>query len=232
MIAAILDQADALRAKRHLAIAYLDDLVPSIFLDMFGDPVANPKHWPIATLAELGDLDRGISRHRPRNDPALLGGPHPLVQTGEVANSGGYIRTFNASYSDLGLAQSKLWPAGTLCITIAANIGKTGILEFDACFPDSVVGFTSNSATVDYVRVWLGFLQATLEREAPQSAQKNINLTLLRGLPVPMPSAEAIKTFSRRVDKVEEVKVRAVTEAVRMEDLIRSLQAQAFSGQL
>src|SRR5262249_8289055 len=143
-IAAILDHADALRAKRRRALACLDTLTQSVFVDMFGNPVRNERGWPTRKLVELGTLDRGVSKHRPRNDPALLGGPYPLIQTGDVANSGGYITGFVATYSELGLAQSRLWPAGTLCITIAANIAKTGVLTFDACFPDSVVGFTAD----------------------------------------------------------------------------------------
>src|SRR5690606_38147340 len=100
--------------------------------------------WEHVPLCELGNLDRGVSKHRPRNEPALLGGPYPLVQTGDVANSEGYIQNHLSTYTELGLKQSKLWPAGTLCITIAANIANTGILTYDACFPDSVVGFVPN----------------------------------------------------------------------------------------
>ena len=135
-IAAILDKADELRQKRRQAIEKLDQLLQSVFLDMFGDPVTNPKGWPMVPLGDLGTLDRGKSKHRPRNAPELLGGEHPLIQTGDVANSEGYIRSYKSTYSDLGLAQSKKWPKGTLCITIAANIASTGILDFDACFPD------------------------------------------------------------------------------------------------
>ena len=134
-IAAILDAADALRAKRRAALAQLDALAQSTFLEMFGDPVTNPKGWEVVPLGSLGTLDRGVSKHRPRNEPSLLGGPYPLVQTGDVSNSGGYIRRYSSTYSELGLKQSKLWPSGTLCITIAANIANTGILTFDACFP-------------------------------------------------------------------------------------------------
>lgn len=231
-IAAILDQADALRAKRREAFAHLDDLTQSIFLHMFGDPVTNPLSWPNTTLTQLGQLDRGVSRHRPRNDPSLLSGVHPLVQTGEVANSGGYVRSFTSTYSDLGLAQSKMWPAGTLCITIAANIAKTGILTFDACFPDSVVGFTSDRATTQYVRVWLGFLQATLERAAPQSAQKNINLAILRSLPVPKPPAKSIQQFARRVERLEDAKALVTTHTDGLDRLFLSLQSRAFAGEL
>lgn len=231
-ITAILDQGDALRANRREALIHLDELTQSIFLDMFGDPVTNPLGWPITTLTQLGQLDRGVSRHRPRNDPSLLGGLHPLVQTGEVANSGGYIRSYTSTYSNLGLAQSKMWPTGTLCITIAANIAKTGILTFDACFPDSVVGFTSDKASTQYVRVWLGFLQATLERAAPQSAQKNINLEILRNLPVPMPPAESIEQFAWRVERLEVAKSLAMTHADGLDGLFVSLQSRAFAGEL
>jgi type I restriction enzyme, S subunit len=231
-IAAILDQADGLRAKRREALALLDDLTQATFLNLFGDPVKNPRGWPITTLTQLGQLDRGVSRHRPRNDPSLLGGRHPLVQTGEVANSGGYIRRFTGTYSDVGLAQSKKWPAGTLCITIAANIAKTGILTFDACFPDSVVGFTSERATTQYVRVWLGFLQATLERAAPQSAQKNINLAILRNLPIPKPPVESIEQFARNVERLEEAKDLATAHAEGVDGLFASLQSRAFVGGL
>lgn len=176
-IAEILDKAEELRAKRRAALAHLDSLTQSIFIDMFGDPITNPKGWPKKKLGEIGLLDRGVSKHRPRNAPELLGGPYPLIQTGEVANSDGYIRDFTSTYSEFGFKQSKKWPAGTLCITIAANIAKTGILTFDACFPDSVVGFRAKeSAVVEYVRVWLSFLQKALEDSAPESAQKNMGL--------------------------------------------------------
>lgn len=157
-IAAILDKADELRAKRRAASEQLDSLAQAIFLDMFGDPISGLNRDNSVPLQELGSLDRGVSRHRPRNDPDLLGGPYPLVQTGDVARSGGYISTAPDTYSEKGLAQSKLWPAGTLCITIAANIARTGILTFDACFPDSVVGFLSDRPGMpEYVQAVLSF---------------------------------------------------------------------------
>mgnify|MGYP003301165685 CR=1 FL=1 len=109
--------------------------------------VNNTKDLPVLTLPELGEFGRGVSKHRPRNAPELLGGKYPLIQTGEVANSNLYITEYENTYSELGFKQSKLWQKGTLCITIAANIAKTAILTFDACFPDSVVGFKANDKT-------------------------------------------------------------------------------------
>jgi type I restriction enzyme S subunit len=232
-IAAILDQADALRAKRREALAQLDNLTQSIFIEMFGDPVRNPKGWPLKKLDDVGSLDRGVSKHRPRNAPELLGGEYPLVQTGEVANCDGYIRSHNSSYSEFGLRQSKLWSAGTLCITIAANIAKTGILTFNACFPDSVVGFRAdNQETVEYVRVWLSFLQRSLEAAAPESAQKNINLAILRDLDIPLPPRSLKKSFARQVNGVEKLKTTHREALAGLNALFASLQHRAFRGEL
>ena len=126
-----------------------------------------------------------------------------------------------------------MWPAGTLCITIAANIAKTGILKFDACFPDSIVGFRAeDSATVEFVRSWLSFLQKSLEDAAPESAQKNINLALLRNLAVPIPPISLQREFARRVSAAEELKTDQRTSQVELDALFTSLQHRAFQGEL
>ena len=232
-IAAVLDAADALRTKRCQALTKLDTLTQAIFINMFGDPVVNPCGFPVDDLSTLGALDRGVSKHRPRNDPKLLGGSWPLVQTGDVATSGGYITAYSATYSDLGLAQSKLWPAGTLCITIAANIGKTGVLGFDACFPDSVVGFTAeDEATVEYVRHFLNFLQPALEAQAPLSAQRNINLKVLRGLRIAIPPPGLRAAFGDAVAKVRRFAAIATKGDRELDSLFASLQQRAFRGDL
>ena len=228
-IAAILDQADELRRKRQCALDRLNQLGQAIFIEMFGDPVENPFDFPIRMLGDVGNLDRGVSKHRPRNDPALLGGVHPLIQTGDVANADGYIRHFSSTYSDLGLRQSRKWPVGTLCITIAANIGKTAILGIEACFPDSVVGFTPSSSTnAEYVQHWMERIQKRLEEIAPQSAQKNINLAILRALPIPIPPIDDQRRFAARIETLEaqkEILRRARDET---DSLFAALQHHAF----
>lgn len=232
-IAEVLDRVETLRAQRRQAIALLDALTESIFLDVFGNPLTNPKAWPLKKLSLLGTLDRGVSKHRPRNDPQLLGGVHPLIQTGDVANCDRYVRKFTATYSDLGLRQSRKWPAGTLCITIAANIAKTGVLEFDACFPDSVVGFVPNGrTTTEYVQTWLSFLQKMLEDAAPESAQKNINLAVLRELDVPLPPIELQRSYGARLAVIEQVKAAHRQAADQLNSLFASLQHRAFGGEL
>ena len=193
---------------RKQELQLLDDLVNARFVEMFGDPVSNSYGLPEATLPELGEFGRGISKHRPRNDPKLLGGGYPLIQTGDVANAGLYITSYNSTYSELGLRQSKMWKKGTLCITIAANIAKTAILTFDACFPDSVVGFTANEKTNNiFIHYWFLFFQTILESQAPESAQKNINLKILSELRVIVPKKEKQDEFVNFIHQVDKSKV-------------------------
>jgi type I restriction enzyme S subunit len=231
-IAAILDAADALRRKDQELLRKYDELAQAIFIDMFGDPVKNEKGWEVKKFMDLGKLDRGVSKHRPRNAPELLGGDYPLIQTGDVANSGGIIKTFKATYSDLGLKQSKLWSKGTLCITIAANIAKTGLLDFDACFPDSIVGFQPNNKLSNsvYIQFWIGFLQKILEDNAPESAQKNINLEILRGLDVICPPIELQNEFELKIQLLNCLKEKSPQPID--EILFDSLLHQAFNGEL
>jgi type I restriction enzyme, S subunit len=232
-IAAILDAADDYRQKTKALIEKYDELTQSLFLDMFGDPVTNPKGWKVVKFSDVGKLDRGKSKHRPRNAPELLGGIHPLIQTGNLANCGVYLKEYTSTYSDIGLAQSKKWPSGTLCITIAANIAKTGILSFDACFPDSVVGFIPNQKTNNlYTLFWLSFLQKILEETAPESAQKNINLGILRALDFPLPKIELQNQFAEKVQAIEAQKEQAQASLAMAEDLFNSLLQKAFKGEL
>jgi type I restriction enzyme S subunit len=181
----------------------------SRFIELFGDPVSNSYGLPEATLSDMGEFGRGVSKHRPRNDIKLLGGKYPLIQTGDVANAGLYITSYGNTYSELGLRQSKMWDKGTLCITIAANIAKTAILEFDACFPDSVVGFIANERTNNiFIHYWFSFFQEILESQAPESAQKNINLKILSELKVIVPEKRKQDEFASFVKLTDKSKYR------------------------
>ena len=232
-IAEVLDKADNLRQKRNEAIAKLDELAQTIFLDMFGDPVTNPKGWEVKKLEKLGVLERGKSKHRPRNAPELLGGKYPLIQTGDISNADGYIKKYTQTYSELGLKQSKMWKSGTLCITIAANIAHTGILKFDACFPDSVVGFTPNQySNSEYIRFILKSLQQILEDKAPESAQKNINLKILSELEIPTPSINQQQKFAAKIQKLQSVKEEYHKSLSKIDNLFTSLMQKAFKCEL
>ncbi len=229
-IVKVLDKLQNLIKMRNDELSALDDLIKARFIEMFGNPVSNSYGLPEATLPDLGKFGRGVSKHRPRNDIKLLGGKYPLIQTGDVANAGLYITSYCNTYSELGLKQSKMWDKGTLCITIAANIAKTAILEFDACFPDSVVGFTANERTNNvFIHYWFSFFQAILESQAPESAQKNINLKILSELKVIVPEKRKQDEFAAFVAQVDKSKV-AVQKALDQTQLLFDSLMQEYFG--
>ena len=230
-IASVLDKATGLITLRKQQLEKMDLLIKSKFIEMFGDPITNPMNWKISQLRMLGDLNRGISKHRPRNASQLLGGIYPLIQTGEVANSDIYITEYKSTYSEIGLKQSKMWTKNTLCITIAANIAKTGILSFDACFPDSIVGFIPNNKTnVIFIHYWFSFFQQILESQAPESAQKNINLQILRDLAVITPPIPLQQQFADFVEHVETLKSTLQKSLALLEIQCKALMQKYFEG--
>lgn len=228
-IAQTLDVASELITLRKRQLAKLDQLIKATFYDMFGDPVTNEKGWEVRKLGDIGELARGISKHRPRNDPKLLGGGYPLIQTGDIANAGLYINKFKQTYSELGLLQSKMWDRGTLCITIAANIAKTAILGLDACFPDSIVGFKPDKFTnIIFIYTWFQFFQKVIEEQAPESAQKNINLKILNDLNVISPPLDLQNKFAAIVTKIEEQKALVQQAIDESQYLFDSLMSEYF----
>jgi type I restriction enzyme S subunit len=196
-----------------------------------------PAGWVWASLPQLGLLGRGKSKHRPRNEPSLYGGSYPFIQTGIVRDSGGRIRKYDQTYSEAGLRQSLLWPAGTLCITIAANIAETGILTFDACFPDSVVGFVAaGGVSTPYVEFFMRTAKSNLEAYAPATAQKNINLEVLFEVAVPLPTEAEQHLIVERCEELLSVadaaEKTASVEGRRARALRRSILGAAFRGEL
>jgi type I restriction enzyme S subunit len=195
--------------------------------------------WVEKTLADVsGVFGRGKSRHRPRNESKLYGGKYPFVQTGDVRNAVDVIESYSQTYNEMGLAQSKLWPAGTVCITIAANIAETAILGFDACFPDSMLGvvvderITSNT----FLQYLLQSFKAHLQAQGKGSAQQNINMGTFETQTFPFPPLKeqntiverlgALREKTQRLESIYQQKLAALSE------LKKSLLHQAFSGKL
>ena len=148
--------------------------------------------WEYVTLDKLGTVSRGKSKHRPRNDKALFGGKYPFVQTADVKAAGLYLTEYNDTYNERGLEQSKLWKAGTLCITIAANIADTAILGIDACFPDSVMGFIpyEGISDVKFVKYAFDILQRDCQSISQGTAQDNLSWKKLSAIKFPAPPIE------------------------------------------
>jgi type I restriction enzyme S subunit len=132
-------------------------------------------------LDELGFVSRGRSRHRPRNDASLYGGEYPFFQTGDIKAANLYLTEYTQTYSEAGLAQSKMWEKGTLCITIAANIAETAILGVPGCFPDSVVGFVPDpdKADVRFIKYYIDILKLGMQSISRGTTQDNMSVEKL-----------------------------------------------------
>lgn len=197
-----------------------------------------PHEWKYIALSKLGDLGRGKSKHRPRNDAVLFeNGKYPFIQTGDVKAARRYITTYSQKYNEMGLEQSKLWPEGTLCITIAANIAETAFLGMDACFPDSIVGFTPfEYVSPEYIKHFIESQKVRLWAFAPATAQKNINLQTLEKLIVPYCSLteqrDVIAEIEMRMTICDNIEKTIETSLQQAEALRQSILKQAFEGEL
>jgi type I restriction enzyme S subunit len=200
------------------------------------NPAANSKRMTLEEVAK--EFGRGKSKHRPRNAPHLYGGKYPFIQTGDIRNANHTVTKYSQTYSEAGLRQSKLWPKGTICITIAANIAETAILGFDACFPDSVIGLVpdESKANGDFVEFLLQSFKTRLQGLGKGSAQANINLGTFENERFPFPPVaeqkrivaelNSLNTETQRLESIYQRKLAALDE------LKKSLLHQAFSGQL
>ncbi|MGD2090619.1 MAG: restriction endonuclease subunit S [Candidatus Aminicenantes bacterium] len=162
--------------------------------------------WKEYKLSDLGLLQRGRSRYRPRYAFHLYGGDYPFIQTGEIREARKYITSHEKTYSEAGLEQSKLWPKGTLCITIAANIAELAILSFDACFPDSVLGFIPNDeiADLDFIYYILTHFQRELKHVGEGSVQDNINLGTFQDIQFPIPPIPEQKAIASVLSSLDD----------------------------
>lgn len=146
-----------------------------------------PLETEIIKIKYVTDISRGLFNHRPRNDERYYGGRYPFIQTGDVARAGKFITTYSQTLNELGISVSKLFPKGTMTMTIAANIGDVAILGFDAYFPDSVVGFTPKQGYFEnYIYYLFCSMKEMFMRTAVVSTQLNLNIERIKELFVPI----------------------------------------------
>ena len=238
-IVGILDEAfENIEKAKQNTLTTLNN-AKELFESYLTSILLNKDNWDKKKLSEVAvDFGRGRSRHRPRNDKKLYGGKYPFIQTGDIRNSNHFITEYTQTYNEVGLAQSKLWPKGTLCITIAANIAETGVLTFDACFPDSVIGcvFDETKTNIDYVEYLLQSFKAILQAEGKGSAQDNINLGTFEKKYFPFPDKsiqdEVVKKLDgmrKNIAKLEQIYEQKLKD---LDELKQSLLQKAFNGEL
>ena len=177
------------------------------------------ENWQKYRTIELGQMQRGKSKHRPRDDEKLYGGAYPFIQTGDIKKANLYIKEYERTYSNYGLSQSKLWPKGTLCITIAANIAETAILGLNACFPDSVIGWISNEKITNniFIKYYFDFYKTQLKRLSVGGAQENLNLDKLENVyfHIPtLPEQNDITNLLTKIDELIETQIKIIADCL------------------
>ena len=189
-----------------------------------------PEHWDVRRVKLAAQVLRGKFTHRPRNDPSLYDGPYPFIQTGEVARAERAITSYRQTLNERGLAVSRTFPAGTLVMTIAANIGDVAVLDFEACFPDSVVGFVPrNGVERDFLYYVFQAMKPELICEAPVNTQGNLNVDRIgsRGIALPHFSEQtAIVSF---LDSATADFDAAATSAQRETSLLREYRTRLIA---
>lgn len=182
-----------------------------------------PVEWGVQPLENLASVERGKFTHRPRNDPSFYGGEFPFIQTGDVTSRvGRTVMTFTQTLNEKGTQVSKEFPAGTIAITIAANIADTAILGIPMYFPDSVVGaVVYEPHNTRFVELMIRKWKPILEGLAPQSAQKNINLETLRPLAIPTPQPVEQERIGSLYEIIDCDQVR-IEESARKLSLLKS----------
>jgi type I restriction enzyme S subunit len=204
-----------------------------------GFEVAGVPQSQIKSISEAATLERGRFSHRPRNDPRFFGGRVPWVQIQNLP--GGYrkyITEHMNTLNDQGVAISKIFPRGTLILSIAATIGAVGILTFDSCFPDSLVGIKPENSIIDsdFLYWQLVFIRDYLEEIAPSAAQKNINLQILSSINLWVPSLKKQKAINTYLDSFEssegEMQQLLDQDEKLLDQLEQSILERAFRGEL
>ena len=230
------EKIDTLKANAERNLQNAKELFESVLKE----ELKPKKGWEEKTLKEISlEFARGKSKHRPRGDVSLLGGQYPLIQTGDVSNSNHWISHYTQTYNEKGLAQSKLWAKGTVCIAIVgSNVAETAILNFDACFPDSVIGIIvdprkSNNEYVDYL---LQSFKSYLKEKGKGTARDNINLGTFENQKFPFPCVEEQQAIVQKINALSErcstLETNYQNTINQCGELKKAVLAKAFRGEL
>jgi type I restriction enzyme S subunit len=232
-IAAILDQADALRRARRRAIARLNDLGQAVFYEMFGDPATNPKGWQTEELGSLCNLVRGSSP-RPQGDPRYFGGSVPRLMIADITRDGMYVTPSIDSLTEAGALLSRPMPAGSVVMAVSGAVGLTAILSKDACIHDGFVGFRELDE-----RILPEFLYYYLVQERERNRSQGvgaiwINLTTdqVKRFKIFIPPKKVQEDFCSKLYFVNKNREIYQIASLKTETLFSSLQQRAFRGEL
>ena len=233
-IASILDKADALRAKRREAIAKCDQLLQSVFLDMFGDPVTNPKGWPIENLGDVCNVRDGT-----HDSPKYVADGYPLVTSknlvsGRVDLEGAML--ISAEDYEQVNRRSKV-SQGDILMPMIGTIGNPVLVDHEPNYAIkniALLRFTGASISNVYVLHLLQshFFDWYTSQRNRGGTQKFLALGAIRGMPIPVPDHLTQEAFEERFSALQSQMQQLEDAERRADELFMSAQQRAFSGQL
>ena len=241
-IAAILDKAEELRGLRRKALEELDAIAQSIFLEMFGDPVTNPKGWISTTsLGDVADIASGITKGRKLNGQATRKVPYlAVINVQDKALNLNVLKTIEASENEINRYRLK---KDDLLLTEGGDPDKLGrgtlwSEEISECIHQNHV-FRVRLMSASIHPLFLNWLvgsqrgkQYFLKSAKQTTGIATINMTQLRGFPLLIPPIDLQKEFARRVGAIERLKTTHRESLAQLDALFTSLQHRAFRGEL
>ena len=232
-IAAILDKADAIRRKRKQAIQYTEDLLRATFLDMFGDPVTNPKGWEVKPLGSLCTIVRGGSP-RPIND--YLGGTVPWIKIGDATEDDEiYIYKTAEAIKPEGVKKSRyLEPGSLIFANCGVSLGFARILKIGGCIHDGWLAFSDldDSLNQIFLLKLLNSITEYFRSIAPDGTQPNLNTTIMKNFEIPVPPIELQEKFLEVSHYLTGSIQKCSEMSCESENLFNSLLQRAFRGEL
>jgi type I restriction enzyme S subunit len=225
-IAEILDKADALRAKRRAALAQLDTLTQSIFLDMFGDPATNPKGWPRLPIRELGKVITGGTP--PSAKEGMFDGPIPFVTPGDLESEGPIRRTV----TEAGAAESVIVRPGATLVCCIGTIGKIGIAAIRSAFNQQINAVDWNDKIDDnYGFATLRFFKPTIIAWGTSTTLPILKKSAFERIEIPAPPIDLQGRFSQRLAAINKLASPSRASLALLDELFGALQVQAFRGE-
>lgn len=196
-----------------------------------------PQHWQAKKLKYASTIFRGKFTHRPRNDEKLYDGQYPFIQTGEVAQAAKYVTEFTQTLNEEGYKVTAEFPAGTLLMTIAANIGDVAILGFNACFPDSIVGFYPHSfLNNEFLFYQLKIMKDYFLSLSVLNTQLNLNVDRINTVSIALPpleeQQEIVEYIEAETGKIDRLQAATRDTIELLKERRSSLIAAAVTGKI
>ena len=230
-IAAILDQADALRKHRRRALDHLNQLGQSIFYEMFGDPRTNPMNHPVEAV---GAFAKSIVPGRDK--PKSFSGSTPWITTGELVNLQRTKRIHakkGLSASEIETVRARVIPAESVIMTCVGDLGVVSIADEKMVINQQLHSFQcSDALTPEYLMYALSGQKQYMIKMATSTTLPYMNKTICNGIPIQIPGIETQKKFSKRGKEISQRKNLINKHLALSETLFASLQQRAFCGEL